>query len=107
MYGTPGLAYGNQSYRFAFYAGEPLEATNATGTLYQSPIRILIYRKSDFMAGQTNPIAAFATNTITTGFINSRCINRGFIGIHFVAPLFDVFRAGAKAIVLFRKFLCQ
>src|SRR6266446_6537339 len=41
------------------------------------------------------------------GFINLRCINSSFIGIHFVAPLFDVFRAGTKAVVLFRKFLRQ
>src|SRR6266478_4742288 len=41
------------------------------------------------------------------GFINLRCINSSFIGIHFVTPLLDVFRSGAKAVVLFRKFLRQ
>lgn len=57
--------YVNQNYRFGVYAGAQYESTNSDGTVFQAPLRILVYRKSDFVAGQTNIVSPIATNLIT------------------------------------------
>ncbi|MEK7782024.1 MAG: SBBP repeat-containing protein [Verrucomicrobiota bacterium] len=57
--------YLNQGYRFGVYAGAQYESTNADGAAYQTPVRVLVYRLSDFTPGQTNIVAPIATNLIT------------------------------------------
>ena len=54
----------SQPYRFGAYAGEQFESTNAAGAVFAAPLRVLVYRKSDFAAGQTN-VTAIATNYVT------------------------------------------
>lgn len=57
--------YVNQGYDFGVYAGAQYESTNSDGTNFLSPIRILVYRKVDFVPGQTNLISPVATNYFT------------------------------------------
>lgn len=56
--------YLNTQIKFGVYCGAQYESTNADGTVFQSPLRVLVYRLSDFVAGQTNLIGPIATNTI-------------------------------------------
>ena len=54
-----------QAYRFGIYAGAQYESTNSNGAVFAAPIRILVYRKSDFLSNTNGVISAFATNYIT------------------------------------------
>jgi RHS repeat-associated protein len=55
----------DRKYQFGVYAGAQFENTNVIGVPFISPIRVLVYRKADFVAGQTNLITPFATNYVT------------------------------------------
>jgi RHS repeat-associated protein len=54
-----------QPYHFGAYAGTQFESTNSAGAVFAAPLRVLVYLKSSFAAGQTNTIAPIATNYIT------------------------------------------
>jgi RHS repeat-associated protein len=56
--------YLNTQVKFGVYCGQQYESTNSDGTVFQSPLRVLVYRLSDFTVGQTNLIAPIATNYI-------------------------------------------
>ena len=65
--------YFNQQYKFGMYCGFQYETNEPTGgqhgsnptNTFVSPLRILVYNLSSFVAGQTNAIAPIATNYIT------------------------------------------
>ena len=57
--------YLNQRYQFGVYCGAQYESSNSDGTVFQSPLRILVYNLSNFTNGQTNLVAPIATNYIT------------------------------------------
>jgi RHS repeat-associated protein len=53
----------DRSYRFGIYSGSQFESANSDGQNYVAPIRILVYRRSDFANGATNVVPC-ATNLI-------------------------------------------
>lgn len=57
--------YLNSPVRFGVYCGAQYESTNSDSALFQTPLRVLVYQLSNYVAGQTNPIAPMATNFIT------------------------------------------
>jgi RHS repeat-associated protein len=56
--------YVNGQFKFGVYCGAQYETTNSSSTNFASPLRILVYNLSSFVAGQTNLVAPIATNYI-------------------------------------------
>lgn len=57
--------YVGQRYQFGVYCGAQYESSNSDGTVFASPLRILVYNLSSFTNGQTNLVGPIATNYIT------------------------------------------
>ncbi|HZI32154.1 MAG TPA: SBBP repeat-containing protein, partial [Candidatus Binatia bacterium] len=57
--------YINERFQFGVYCGAQYESTNSDGAIFASPLRVLVYNLSSFVAGQTNLVAPIATNYVT------------------------------------------